>query len=218
MLWFVYNDRGDIHTETQGVAQGLELQTTAFAYATNDEINNMTFYTTRIINRGSNLENTYFGQWVDSDLGNYTDDYIGCDVDLSLGFCYNGDDNDEGILGYGLNPPSIGVDFFEGPKDTRIIDGVETEVELGLSKFMVYENDFTLRGNPESPIPYYNYLRGLWKNGDCVERNGICADFMYPGTTDPTDPNNWTESGNQPGDRRFLQSAGPFTLKQGAGE
>ena len=216
MLWFVYNDRGDIHTETQGVAQGLELQTTAFAYATNDEINNMTFYTTRIINRGSNLENTYFGQWVDSDLGNYTDDYIGCDVDLSLGFCYNGDDNDEGILGYGLNPPSIGVDFFEGPKDTRIIDGVETEVELGLSKFMVYENDFTLRGNPESPIHYYNYLRGLWKNGDCVERNGICADFMYPGTTDPTDPNNWTESGNQPGDRRFLQSAGPFTLKQGA--
>lgn len=216
MLWFVYNDRGNIHSETQGVAQGLELQTTAFAYATNDEINNMTFYTTRIINRGSNLENTYFGQWVDPDLGNYSDDYVGCDVDLSLGFCYNGDDNDEGILGYGLNPPSIGVDFFEGPKDVQMIDGVETEVELGLSKFVVYNNDFTNRGNPETPIHYYNYLRGKWRNGECISKDGQCKDYMYPGTTDPTNKDDWTESSNQPGDRRFIQSAGPFTLKQGA--
>ena len=28
-----------------------------------------------------------------------------------------GDDEDEGITGYGLNPPSIGVDYFQGPLD-----------------------------------------------------------------------------------------------------
>ena len=216
MLWFVYNDRGNIHSETQGVAQGLELQTTAFAYATNDEINNMTFYTTRIINRGSSLSNTYFGQWVDPDLGNYSDDYVGCDVDLSLGFCYNGDDNDEGILGYGLNPPSVGVDFFEGPKEIKIIDGQETEVELGISKFIVYENDYTQTGNPETPIHFYNYLRGKWKDGRPMFRDGQETDFMYPGTTDSSFSSNWTENRKEPGDRRFLQSAGPFTLKQGA--
>ena len=105
MLWFVYNDKGNIHSETQGEPIGVELQTTAFAFATNDEVNDMTFYSTRIINRGfSELTNTYFGQWVDPDLGNFSDDYVGCDVGLSLGFCYNGDDNDEGVLGYGLNP------------------------------------------------------------------------------------------------------------------
>ncbi len=227
MLWFVYNDRGNIHSETQGQAIGVELQTTAFAYATNDEINNMTFYTTRIINRGNtNLANTYFGQWVDPDLGNYADDFVGCDVGLSLGFCYNGDDNDEGILGYGLNPPSIGVDFFEGPKKDTTINGVDTLFELGMSKFVYYDNDFTNFGNPSSPIHYYNYLRGLWKNGDCLtfdQGNGRtgseCTDYIFPGSSDPKHAGvNWTENtaGNSPADRRFLQTSGPFTLKPGA--
>lgn len=227
MLWFVYNDRGNIHSETQAQAIGLEMQTTAFAYATNDEINNMTFYTTRIINRGSSqLTNTYFGQWVDPDLGNFSDDYVGCDVDLSLGFCYNGDDNDEGILGYGLNPPSVGVDFFEGPKKDTTIDGVDTLIELGMSKFVYYDNDFTNFGNPQSPIHYYNYLRGRWKNGDCLTwdklngRTGSeCTDYIFPGTTSPKHRgDDWTEriAGNTPADRRFLQTSGPFTLKPGA--
>ncbi|MBI1307141.1 MAG: hypothetical protein GC181_11115 [Bacteroidetes bacterium] len=225
MLWFVYNDRGNIHSETQGQAIGLELQTTAFAYATNDEINNMTFYTTRIINRGNTkLSDTYFGQWVDPDLGNYSDDYVGCDVELSLGFCYNGDDNDEGILGYGLNPPSVGVDFFEGPKADTTINGTDTMVELGMSKFVYFNNDFYLTGNPQSPVHYYNYLRGLWKDGACIKygadgRSGSeCANYMFPGTSDPEHPTNWTEktAGNTPQDRRFIQSSGPFTLKPGA--
>lgn len=227
MLWYVYNDKGNIHSETQGQAIGLELQTTAFAYRTNDEINNMTFYTTRIINRGSNsLTNTYFGQWVDPDLGNFSDDYVGCDVGLSLGYCYNGDENDEGILGYGLNPPSVGVDFFEGPKKDTTINGLDTQLELGMSRFVYYDNDFTNFGNPQSPIHYYNYLRGLWKNGDPLSfdeanaRTGTePAKYIFPGNTDPDHPNvNWTEetAGNTPADRRFLQSSGPFTLKPGA--
>ena len=42
---------------------------------------------------------------------------------------------------------------------------------------------------------------------------------MFPGTTDPAFPGQeWTEitAGNAPADRRFLQSAGPFTLQAGA--
>ena len=64
-----------------------------------------------------NLNEAYIGQWVDPDLGNYQDDYVGRDVGLGLGYCYNGDDNDEsdalqGVNGYGENPPAVGVDFF----------------------------------------------------------------------------------------------------------
>lgn len=227
MLWFVYNDRGNIHSETQGQAIGVELQTTAFAYATNDEINNMTFYTTRIVNRGNTkLSDTYFGQWVDPDLGNYSDDFVGCDVGLSLGFCYNGDDNDEGILGYGLNPPSVGLDFFEGPKRVTITGSDTTVEELGMSKFVYYDNDFTNYGNPQSPIHYYNYLRGLWKNGDPLvfdkangRGSGDTANYIFPGNSDPKHPDeNWTEvtAGNTAADRRFLQTSGPFTLYPGA--
>lgn len=114
-LWFVYNDKGNTHTETQSLAIGLEIQTMAFAFATNDEINNMTFYQQKIVNRSKNkLKDVYFGQWVDADLGFAYDDYVGCDSTRSLGICYNGDDFDEGANGYGSNPPSIGVDFFSG--------------------------------------------------------------------------------------------------------
>ena len=34
---------------------------------------------------------------------------------MGLGFVYNGDPDDEGGSGYGLNPPSVGIDFFQGP-------------------------------------------------------------------------------------------------------
>lgn len=36
------------------------------------------------------LDSLYFTQWSDPDLGTYTDDYVGSDVDLSFGYVYNG--------------------------------------------------------------------------------------------------------------------------------
>ncbi|MBI3235975.1 MAG: hypothetical protein HYZ42_18400 [Bacteroidetes bacterium] len=214
-LWFVYNDRGNIHTETQGVPIGLELQTTAFAFATNDEINNMTFYTTKVINRGEPVEQVYFGQWIDPDLGNYSDDYVGCDTTRQLGYCYNADDDDEGILGYGKNPPTVGLDFFKGPVG-------DSGTELGMSYFVYYNNDFTNIGNPFRPSHFYNFLKGLWHDGSPMTYGGngtggsTVTHYMFPG--DPVTNSGWTEktAGNQKGDRRFIQSSGPFTLKTGA--
>lgn len=219
MLFYVYNDKGDVHNETNGIPIGVEIRTTAFAFSTQDEVNNMTFYTSLVVNRGfTQIVNTYFGQWVDPDLGNFSDDYVGCDVGRSLGMCYNGDNDDNGVLGYGLNPPSVGVDFFEGPID-------ENGVELGLSKFVYYNNDFTVTGNPNQAIDFYNYLRGRWKNGSQITHGGngfggsTPANYMFPFDTDPDFPgDNWNEktAGNTPADRRFLQTSGPFTLLPGA--
>ena len=86
-------------------------------------------------------------------------------------------------------------------------------------------------------------LRGIWKDGNKMQYGGNAysgsdvvgpaCDFMFPGDTDPCNwgtggvaPNGgynvngkyWTEetTGNPPGDRRFMQSAGPFTLEAGA--
>lgn len=218
MLLTIYNDKGNIHTESDGFPIGLELHTTSFAYQTNDEINNMTFYRTVIFNRGSEtIDSCVFGQWVDPDLGNYTDDFVECDVNRNLGICYNGDDNDEGILGYGLNPPSVGVNFFEGPRRPD-------SSEIGLTKFVYYNNDFSVTGNPRSPEHYWNYLNGRWTDGLQITYGGNgrggtdTASFMFPGRTDPAGRAEWTErtAGNQPADRRFLQTAGSFSLLPGA--
>lgn len=117
-LWWIFNDKGNTHTETKGSAIGLEIRAQAFGFATTDELNNMTFYSYEIINRSSfSLTETYFSQWVDPDLGYAQDDFIGCDVERGLGYCYNGEYVDGTGLNthYGANPPAVGVDFFQGP-------------------------------------------------------------------------------------------------------
>jgi|NOAtaT_7_FD_contig_81_2424325_length_8820_multi_3_in_0_out_0_2 hypothetical protein len=247
-LWWVFNDKGNIHSETQGVPIGLEIHAQAFGFQTNDEINNMTFYRYKIFNRSSTkLEKTYFGQWVDPDLGNYQDDWVGCDVEKGFGYVYNGDPNDENAAGYGLNPPALGVDFFQGPiADAN--DGVDNDrdcivdepnEQIIMSKFVYYNNDFSPIGNPEIGPHFYGYLKGLWKDGTPMVYNGVdgwingggagpVCNFMFPGDSDqkygwglggdcanPKPSTPWCETAT-PADRRFLQSAGPFTLQPGA--
>jgi hypothetical protein len=237
-LWWVFNDKGNVHSETGANPIGLEIHAQAFAFATNDEINNMTFYAYKVINRSSiTLNNTYFGKWVDSDLGLFNDDYVGCDVVRGLGYTYNGTQNDGGspqpsVGTYGANPPAFGMDFFEGPV-ADAFDGVDNDrdgvtdeagEQIIMSKFIYYNNDFSITGNPENGTHIYNYLTGFWKDGTPVTYGGNGYggsqpyNFMFPGDTDPNNSTVWSEisENNTPADRRFLQSAGPFTLQPGA--
>lgn len=264
-LWWVFNDKGNVHTETGGQPIGMEIRAQAFAFSTNDEVNNMTFYNYVLINQGTQtLTNTFFGQWVDADLGCSNDDYVGCDVQRGLGYAYNGDDNDEscnGVPGYGLQPPAVGVDFFEGPyqdedgvdnpltTDCNLAvaqkgivykgigigygDGVTDNERYGMRAFLYHDNNNSVRGDPQLAIQYYNYLNGIWKDGTPNTYGGTGytttpgaqrADYMFPGDSDPLGwgtecipQPSWTEenSNNAPFDRRFIQSAGPFTLEPG---
>ena len=238
-LFWVYNDKGGIHTESQGVPIGAEVRAQAFAFKTNDEINNMTFYSYEIHNRSSfQINKTYFTIWNDADLGYYLDDYVGCDTKRGLGYIYNANQNDNilyaGTVGYGDFPPALGCDFFRGPlADAN--DGVDNDFdgivdEIGetiqMSKFLYYNNNIgpfpPQTTNPDIAIHYYNYMTGFWKDGSPFTANGNAyggstpVDYVYDG--DPVAGTGWTErtAGNLAGDRRFLQSAGPFTLKPGA--
>lgn len=234
-VWWVINDKGNIHTATSGEPIGVEMHIMAFAFTTANAINNMTFYDQLIINRSSlTLNQTYMGQWVDADLGYYKDDYVGCDTLRGLGITYNADNSDDGANGYGLNPPAVGIDFFQGPladpgdgvdndKDGQVDEQGETII---MSKFVYYNNDFSLKGNPETAIHYYNYLRGIWKDGTPMVANnrdgygptaaGPTTNYMFSG--DICAGTGWTEknANNAPDDRRLLESAGPFTLQPGA--
>ncbi len=246
VLWWVFNDKGNAHTETQGLPIGLEIRAQAFAFQTSDEINNMTFYGYQIINRSTfELKNTYFTVWTDADLGNYLDDYVGCDVARGLGYIYNADSYDEttgGTPGYGDYPPACGADFFKGPlADPN--DGIDNNFNgiidepcetIGMTNFTYYNNNIGAfppqTTNPEIAAHYYGYMIGKWKDGSPFTFGGNAYGGATPlNTTNPEgrvlvytgDPyagTGWTEfsAGNTAGDRRFLQTAGPFTLKPGA--
>lgn len=265
-LWWVFNDKGNIHTESGGAAIGMEIRAQAFAFTTNDEINNMTFYSYELINRSTfRLNETYFSQWVDSDIGYAFDDYVGCDVRRGLGYTYNGKDIDGSgqPWAYGEHPPAAGVDFFQGPYMDPVgfdrpafdpahpyahcdesINGVNfgdlipDNERFGMRRFVYHNNSSDVMGDPETAIQYYNYLRGIWKDNTKMKYGGNAhygagaygpdCDFMFPDLTDPCNwgtggktpngPVDWTEesANNQPYDRRFMESAGPFTLEPGA--
>jgi len=118
-----------------------------------------------------------------------------------MGFAYNGDSLDDGVSGYGLNPPAVGIDFLQGPladpndnidnNRNGIFD--EPGEQIFMSKFVYYNNDFSNIGNPSIAVHYYNYLRGRWKDNSPMVWGGTgyqtpgsdSCDFMFPGDSDP---------------------------------
>ncbi len=240
-IWWVFNDKGGQHTETGGAQFGMEVQAMAFAFRTNDALNDATFYRYKIINRSTNSWNQmWMGQWVDSDLGAYDDDYIGCDVGRGMGYVYNGDVIDgtsaQATIGtYGAHPPAIGADFLQGPlaepgdwiDNDRDSLTDETNERIRMSTFLYYEGDFTPRGNPETAPHFYYFLQARWKDGSPQTYGGngyggsVPASFIFPGDSDPygwgtggVPQAPWWET-NTPFDRRFLMSVGPFTMLPG---
>ena len=232
-LWWVFNDAGNVKQQSQTASMGIEVQTSAFAYATQDFLNNATFYNYRVINRGAlTIDSTYIAVWDDCDLGWYLDDFIGCDTSRGLGIQYNGTNDDGGggghpVNSYGLNPPQVGLDFFQGPK--RLNPLTDSFQQLGMTNFTYYNNDASIIGNPVNGIEIYFYMTGSIRNGqrfsDDFQGPGVQSrgygsgpnsNFVFWG--DPGNAGEWSECAcnNSPGDRRFIFSSGPFQLLPGA--
>lgn len=219
VLWWVCNDAGNRknfqENTTTVPAIGMEVHYEAFAYASTDATNDMTFLRQKLYNKGSViLDNTYLAQWVDPDLGNAGDDYVGCDVMRGLGICYNGDEFDEGTTGYGENPPAVGVDFFRGPVPDNATDNIDWDLDcagpetsppdtnerITMSGFVYYN----IGGNPRNGDPtkytdFYNYLQNKWKDGTDITwgaaglaplslPNNPKANYMFPNVTSSSDP------------------------------
>lgn len=223
MIFWIYNDNGNSHLNSgSDVPLQMEVQVQAFAYATNDALNNMTFQRYKLINRGKEvLENTFFGIWIDGDLGCFTDDYIGCDTTRSLAYYYNSDAVDGstgticqgGVPTYGTEVPLMGVDYFRGPKefitifDTIEMDSIVVPRELPMSSFVYFNNASvspiplpqTTDPTPGIAAEYYNYLQGIWKDGtpytvggDGYQTAGAETKFVFPSVPSDESAGAWS--------------------------
>ncbi|MDA3910411.1 MAG: T9SS type A sorting domain-containing protein [Bacteroidales bacterium] len=249
MLYWITNDNTKPHTESGGQAMGIELHHKFYGFRFDnpqnefdDLINYQTFYNLQITNASENqYDSVYFGVWVDGDIGNAYDDYLGCDVQLNSFYFYNGDDFDEG--GYQndlpvqtvtvLNSPLL---YANGQDDDG--DGIIDNEQIGMSKFMYFNN--STGGNPATTDPvvgieYYNYMQGIWEDNTPLYYGGaghfssgatdVVCDYAFPGDTDPTGIGTggiimppWSEESsgtNPPDDRRGILSMGPITLLPG---
>lgn len=214
MLFWIFNDNSTIHEETGGRSFGIEVHASAYAYncdaiqdGDSDEVVNYTaLYHYKIINRSdSNYHNMYYGKWLDVDIGNYHDDRVGCNPEGNYMYGYNGDNEDEGGMGYGTNPPMLNVLWLN---DT-------------MKHFMYYHNDFSVLGNPTAAVQYYGYMKARWKDGSPVTiggsgyQTGGPGDYMFPGN--PYDTTEWNESSGSmiKGDRRMISTVHDDELPSG---
>jgi hypothetical protein len=201
-LWAVFNDADPSrHTNDAGNSAplGVEIQLTAFAFNRQGALGNTAFLSYKIINKGSNtLDSSYVSVWSDPDNGGASDDLVGVDTTLSLGYCYNATNNDNV---YGNRPPAVGYDFFKGP---AVGDSI-----LGMSSFNKYVNGT----DPNATQVSYNYMKGLNADGSPVidPTTGQVTKFTNPG--DPVAGTGWLDT--NPADRRLMLSTGPFTMAPG---
>ncbi|MBI5266850.1 MAG: hypothetical protein HY851_06415 [candidate division Zixibacteria bacterium] len=217
MAWMVFND-GDAaqHSNDAGstLPLGVEVQQSSFAFNREDAMGNIVFIKYKIINKGGRyLRNMFVSLWADPDLGGASDDLVGCDSTLSLGFCYNATNNDSK---YGSTPPAVGFDFFQGPlyftdslKDTaRMWDTIWPRYRnLPMSSFNKYINGT----DPSSKVHTYNYMQGLNRDGSVYAYKGNPVKFFNSGNP----VTNEGDLDSDPADRRYMLTTGPFTLQAG---
>src|SRR6267143_5344224 len=181
VIWFVANDLDSNATRALYGSPpiGLEMQFTAWAYQRGGVLDDVIFERYRLIYKGSSstpdsakIDSMYFAKWVDPDIGDYGDDYTGCDTVLSLGFAYNSSNTDAVYQRYGLPPPAAGYVFLQGPLvvssgDTAIFDlhHIPGYRNVPMTTFVYFaagghDSDPDL-SNYEGTKQWYNLLRGF---------------------------------------------------------
>ena len=197
-----------------------EVRLIAYAYTCNrllpsqlqDVMNYTVFYEYTIINRNPNPISDYrFGFWTDFELGNNSDDYVGCNPKEHYAFAYNGKDFDEGPDGYGENPPAIA---------TILVDSLKvksTQASSGMTNCMMYLNDFSLNGNPSTAFHFSSYMHSKWKDTSPLwyqNRINDTALHIYPFNDDLKGRGHWSMDSVSfiPNDKRMIMASGGHTL------
>ncbi len=172
--------------------------------------------------------------WSDADIGNYTDDYAGCDTVRSVGMGYTSALTDPDYTAFGLPPAAVGYDFFQGPAvpspgDTAVFN---LKKKPGYKNLPMTSYFFFASGSPISDPPlgqytateeFYNMLNGYIPTSDLINPTPYIVGAgpnrgtptKFPLSGDPS-----TQQGDvdglgdnlQPGDRRIGMCSGPFNM------
>ncbi|MFM2226045.1 MAG: hypothetical protein RJA07_2247 [Bacteroidota bacterium] len=225
-LWWVFNDNGNIHTETNGAPMQIEIQTMAYAFTGSGQENNTTFYSYKITNKGNFVfDSTFFSIWNDADLGCANDDYIGCDTARNMMISYNADANDQPCpTGYGTNIPMMGIGLIQAPLNQK---GLPTK--MSSCTYFNNSNPIALSG-PTNASQYYGYMTGTWRDGTHFTQGGNAhggttnTNYVYTdapnlnGTNSITGQPYWSMCNPTPitpGDLRTVMSFGPLKFVPG---
>ena len=241
VVWFVCNDIGIAPLLYGSPEIGIEEQVTIWAYDQTNPLSNAVFKRYRVIYKGTagtsasaHIDSMYFSQWSDPDIGDSGDDFAGCDTTLSLAYAYNGEPVDNAYAGFGLHPPAAGFDLLQGPTvttgnpgDTAIVDfhKIPGAKNIEATACIYFAAGGTYTDPPydsNGTVQWYQMLRGLPPTPQgppdpapvINPSTGLPTFFWLSG--DPVTGTGWVDGQiDQPGDRRIVLSAGPFTMALG---
>lgn len=226
IIWFVFMDftncTNGIHLSELSLPGGtppigVEIQQTSFAFLS-PGLTNMYFVKWKIINKSSDVwDSTYTAVSCDPDLGDASDDLVGCDSAKDIGFCYNFDNLDPI---YGTAPPAVGFRYLQSPivftgnpNDTAKLPygNLVGYKAIGLTAFNYFKNGGgQCDGDPDQAVNAYNFMRGTDGCGVTLINyvTGNPTKFKWSG--DACARTGWIDSVES--DKRFLQCSGPFTM------
>jgi|AntRauTorckE5430_2_1112549.scaffolds.fasta_scaffold08707_2 hypothetical protein len=206
-IYNIYNDQA-VQGFTGQSSMGLDIHQYIYQldpYFDGDTLENTNFIRFIIVNRSNKDYSDFnFGVYLNIDLGNYRDDFLGTDTSSNMVYGYNGDNMDEGFAGYGLNPPMQGAMF------------LNTSIE---SSTVILQDDNPLNGLPQTNSHTINYLNGKFKNGTnkTISKGGssFTSQYDYYGNLNSTDDYSEKDFENTPGDRNVLMVAKPAFIAAG---
>jgi Secretion system C-terminal sorting domain len=214
-LYTIFNDARGVHTETGGTSLGIEVHLMAYQFQSADTtVNETTFLHYDIFNLSANpYYDVYFANWIDMDVGNGGDNYIGCDSANNYWYTYDGHTYDANGTGQFAGEQG----YLNAPAAQSLAYLCDT-----MTHFMYYNNDFTVMGNPTTAIWYYDYMENIWGDNTHATYGGdgyggsTNSNYMYSGNP-PTNTALWSEitAEDVSGDRRGLSSTGPYTFNSG---
>ncbi|MGE5848330.1 MAG: T9SS type A sorting domain-containing protein, partial [Ignavibacteria bacterium] len=234
-IWISYNDDSS-ETLYAVPPTGIETQETYWAYNYAGTAGNIAFKRVKLIYNGlpsssksSYIEKMYITQWADPDIYSSSDDFVGCDTLLNLGYAY--DARFQGF--YYLNPHfdlkylTAGYTILQAPayktdnfSDSAVIDfrwcrGYKSAVPKPMSSFVYYApgGDY-IEYDPVWGL--YNQMMGLNRYGtpfpDTIAERSTYGTYLLPG--DPVSGTGKIDGYyDPPSDRRILIVTGPFNMQ-----
>lgn len=212
-----------------------------FTCDTSELMRNSFFVNRHYFARNETLSEVYFGNFLDADIGNYGDDYVGTHVNLGMVYGYQGDGLDEssgGNIGFGEYAPVLGMQTLLGAKLPD--DGTDNLVGIGINESV---NGYGFQdGTPDNEYytvvssrlatnstfypmsdpanikeAYYNY-QGMYQNGTYPQTFGNDVRMQYFGASDPMHYASFgIDAGTQYTEEDELNSPGDRRIYSGSG-
>lgn len=240
VIWYVVNDLSKARTKQLfgSPPMGLEVQATVWAYKNQPHVGGQAIYKRyRLINKSAfPIDSMYFGQFSETDIGDYADDFVGCDSVWQMGYAYNSPEPDKIFEALKMPSPAVAYILLQGPvvkkQGAQALQGFQATEDYENLKMTSFWFHATAIGLPQPELGDYEqgtvFINALLQGYAGLNWNDTRpfyhsywqyppsgAPTKYPLNGDPVSLAGDVEGGWYAGNRNLMINTGPFSMQPG---